>query len=65
MILATIGGLLQSLDNSVDITLPVVIHPLYIAWLPVVMLVFEASKLLRRKKVLAISMSEALKAGTE
>lgn len=66
MILATIGSLLQSLDNSVGITLPVVINPLYIAvGFLVVLLAFEASKLLCRKKVSAISMSEALKAGTE
>jgi len=66
LILASIRGLLQSLDSSVGITLPVSINPLYILiGFVVVMLVFELSKLLSRKKVDAIPMSEALKASME
>ena len=66
LILTSIRGLLQSLDASVGITLPVSINPLYIlVGFVVVMLVFELSKLLSRKKVNAVSMSEALKLGME
>lgn len=66
LILASISGLLQSLDNSVGITLPVRINPLYILFgFIVVMLSYELSKRLCRKKVDAIPMSEALKSGME
>lgn len=66
LILATIGGLLQSLDNSVGLTLPVRINPLFIVvGFIVVMLSFELSKLMCRKKVDAVPMSEALKSGLE
>ncbi len=66
LILASIRGLLQSLDNSVGITLPVSINPLYLLFgFVVVIAVFELSKLLSRKKVNTIPMSEALKAGME
>ena len=66
LILASIRGLLQSLDNSVGITLPVSINPLYLLiGFVIVMVVFELSKLLSRKKVNTVPMSEALKAGME
>lgn len=66
LILATIGGLLQSLDNSVGLTLPVRINPLFIVvGFIVVMLSFELSKLMCRKKVDAVPMSKALKSGLE
>ena len=66
LILASIGGLLQSLDNSVGITLPVKSNPLFVLiGFMVVMLSFELSKLLCRKKVDAVPMSEALKSGME
>lgn len=46
--------------------MPVIIDPLYIGvGFVVVMFSYELSKLLCRKKVHAVSMSEALKAGTE
>lgn len=66
LILASIGGLLQSLDNSVGLTLPLKINPLYIlVGFIVVMLTYELSKLMCKKKVNAVSMSEALKSGME
>lgn len=66
LILATIGGLLQSLDNSIGLTLPVKISPIYIlVGFIVVMVSYEMSKLMCRNKVDAVAMSEALKAGME
>jgi putative ABC transport system permease protein len=66
LLLASIGGLLKSLDNSVGLMMPVKLNPLYIAvGFIVIMLTYELSKLLCRKKVNAVSMSEALKAETE
>ncbi|WP_273225526.1 ABC transporter permease [Geosporobacter ferrireducens] len=62
-----IGVLVQSLENSVGMTLPPLkINPSYLLiGFIVVMLTYELSKLLCRKKVNAVSMSEALKAGME
>ena len=66
LLLASIGGLLQSLDKSVGLTMPVKLNPLYIAvGFIVIMLTYELSKLMCRKKVNSVSMSEALKAGME
>jgi putative ABC transport system permease protein len=66
LILGSIGGLLQALDNSVGITLPVRINPLYIlVGFVVVMVSYELSKWMCRKKVDAVPMSEALKLGME
>ena len=63
---AAMGGLMKALENSITFAMPLMIEPLYIgAGFVVVMLSYELSKLLCRKKVNAVSMSEALKAGTE
>jgi putative ABC transport system permease protein len=63
---AAMGGLVKALENSVAFSIPLIIDPLYIGvGFVVVMLSYELSKLLCRKKVKAVSMSEALKAGTE
>ncbi len=63
---AAMGGLMKALENSVTFSMPVMIDPLYIVvGFIVVMLSYGLSKLLCRKKVNAVSMSEALKAGTE
>jgi putative ABC transport system permease protein len=63
---ATVGGLLKALENSLTFAMPVTINPLYVGvGFVVVMLSYEFSKLLCRRKVNAVSMSEALKAGTE
>ena len=60
------GGLMKALENSLVFSMPVMIDPLYvIVGFVVVMLSYELSKLLCRRKVNTISMSEALKAGTE
>jgi putative ABC transport system permease protein len=63
---AAVRGLLKALENSLAFSMPVTINPLYIGvGFIVVMLSYELSKLLCRKKVNRISMSEALKAGIE
>ncbi|HEX7715368.1 MAG TPA: ABC transporter permease [Bacillota bacterium] len=63
---AAMGGLLKALENSITFSMPVMIDPLYIGvGFVVVMLSYEVSKLLCRKKVNAVSMSEALKSEME
>ncbi|MGN9168404.1 FtsX-like permease family protein [Paenibacillus polymyxa] len=63
---ALMGGLMKALENSLIFSISVMIDPLYvIIGFVAVMLYYELSKLLCRRKVNAISMSEALKAGTE
>lgn len=63
---ASVGGLLKALENTLTFAMPVTIDPLYVLFgFVVVMLSYELSKLLCKKKVNAVSMSEALKAGME
>ena len=63
---AAMGGLMKALENSATFSMPVMIDPLYIGvGFVVVMFSYELSKLLCKRKVNAVSMSEALKAGTE
>lgn len=63
---ASVGGLLKVLENSLTFVMPVTIKPIYIIFgFVVVMLSYELSKLFCRRKVNAVLMSEALKAGTE
>jgi putative ABC transport system permease protein len=67
LILAAIGGLLRSMETSIGMTLPpgrIDLVYLLLGFV-VVMIAYELSKLLCRKKVNAIPMSEALKAGME
>lgn len=63
---ASVRGLLKALENNLTFAMPVTIEPLYvIIGFVVVMLSYELSKLLCRRKVHAVPMSEALKAGAE
>lgn len=59
------GGLMKAIESSVAFSMPMTIDPLYIGVGFVVVMLSYGSKLLFRKKVNAVSMSEALKAGTE
>ncbi|MDO0822720.1 ABC transporter permease [Desulfosporosinus nitroreducens] len=65
--LSAIGVLVQSMENSVGLSLPPLkINLLYILiGFIVVMISYELSKLMCRKKVNAVSMSDALKSGME
>ncbi|CAM4503754.1 MAG: ABC transporter ATP-binding protein/permease [Paenibacillus macerans] len=63
---AAMGDWMKAIENSAPFAMPVIIDPLYIGvGFVIVMFSNELSKLLCRKKVHAVSMSEALKAGTE
>ncbi|KJS83824.1 MAG: hypothetical protein JM58_11885 [Peptococcaceae bacterium BICA1-8] len=64
---AGIGVLVQSMEDSVGLTLPPlrIDLPYILIGFIVVMLTYELSKLLCRKKVNTVSMSEALKSGME
>lgn len=64
---SAIGVLTQSLENSVGLTLPPmrIDLPYILIGFVFVMFSYELSKLLCKKKVNAVSMSEALKAGME
>ncbi|SNS87616.1 putative ABC transport system permease protein [Anaerovirgula multivorans] len=65
--LSALGVLVQSLENSVGMSLPPlkIDLPYILIGFIAVMLAYELSKLLCKKKVNAVSMSEALKAGAE
>nr|WP_178075954.1 hypothetical protein [Paenibacillus oralis] len=57
---------MKAIEYSASFAMPVIIDPLYIGvGFVVIMLCYELSKLLCRKKVNAVSMSDVLKAGTE
>ena len=56
---------MKAIESSVAFSMPMTIDPLYIGVGFVVVMLSYGSKLLFRKKVNAVSMSEALKAGTE
>lgn len=57
---------MKALESSAPFSMPVMIDPLYIAGgFVVVMLSYELSKLLCKRKVNVVSMIEALKAGAE
>lgn len=65
-LLGTVGALYGSLTESLQIVLPVKLNVWYmLLGFIVVMVTFEFAKLMCRKKVKRIPMSEALKAGTE
>ncbi|MBU5439571.1 FtsX-like permease family protein [Tissierella sp. MSJ-40] len=54
------------LGSMINLVLPTIINPLYVfVCFVAIMLTYQLSKLLCTKKVNAVSMSEALKAGTE
>ncbi len=65
-LLGTVGVFYGSLTESLQIVLPVKLNILYMLFgFIVVMATYEFAKLMCRKKVTHIPMSEALKAGTE
>ncbi len=65
-LLGTVGMLYGSLSESLQIVLPVKLNLWYmLLGFAVVMVTFEFAKLMYRKKLARIPMSEALKAGTE
>jgi putative ABC transport system permease protein len=62
----SMGALYGYLGNIINLMLPTIISPLYVVISFVaIMLTYQLSKLLCAKSVEAVSMSEALKAGTE
>lgn len=63
---ASMSAMYGYLGNMINLVLPTIISPFYVALCSVaIMLTYQLSKLLCAKKVNAVSMSEALKAGTE
>ncbi|AOY78021.1 FtsX-like permease family protein [Clostridium formicaceticum] len=63
---ASMGAMYGYLGNMINLVLPTIISPLYVAvCFVVIMLTYQLSKLLCAKKVNEVSMSEALKAGME
>lgn len=65
-LLGTVGALYNSLTESLQLVLPVKLNFWYmLLGFIVVLATYELAKLLCRKKVARIPMSEALKAGTE
>jgi len=66
IMLASMGALYDYIGSMVNIVFPIIINPLYVlVCFVLIMLTYQLSKLLCAKKVNAVSMSEALKAGTE
>jgi putative ABC transport system permease protein len=66
VLLASVTALMQSLASSMQMTIPTRLNIWYmLLGFVVVMLAYEVAKLLSRKKVDRVPMSEALKAGTE
>ncbi len=63
---ASMDAMYSYLGAMINLVLPTIINPLYVVVCFVaIMLTYQLSKLLCAKKVNAVSMSEALKAGTE
>lgn len=63
---ASMGAMYGYLGAMINLVLPTIISPLYVViCFAAIMLTYQFSKLLCAKKVNAVSMSEALKAGTE
>jgi putative ABC transport system permease protein len=63
---ASMGAMYGYLGNMINMVLPTIINPLHVVvCFAAIMLTYQLSKLLCAKKVNAVSMSEALKAGTE
>lgn len=63
---ASMSAIYGYLGNMINLVLPTIISPLYVAvCFVVIMLTYQLSKLLCVKKVDTVSMSEALKATTE
>lgn len=65
-LLGTVGALFRSLADTLQVVLPVKLNAWYmLLGFVVVMITYEFAKLMSRKKVARIPMSEALKAVTE
>ena len=63
---ASMGAMYGYIGNMINLVLPTIISPLYVAvCFVVIMLTYQLSKLLCSKRVNEVSMNEALKAGTE
>jgi len=63
---ASMGAMYNYLGNIINLVLPTIINPLYVVvCFIVIMSTYQLSKLLCVKRVNEVSMSEALKAGTE
>ncbi|QGU95388.1 FtsX-like permease family protein [Clostridium bovifaecis] len=63
---ASMSAMYGYLGSMINLVLPTIISPLYvIICFVAIMLTYQISKLMCAKKVNAVSMSEALKAGTE
>lgn len=63
---ASMGAMYGYLGAMINLVLPTIISPLYVVvCFAAIMLTYQLSKLLCAKKVNAVSMSEALKTGTE
>ena len=67
LILTALGALMQSMENSIGLTLPPlrIDLPYILIGFIVVMSSYELSKFLCRKKINAVSMSEAIKSGMD
>ncbi|BAE85457.1 hypothetical protein SDC9_10910 [bioreactor metagenome] len=63
---ASMGAIYGYVGGMINLVLPTVINPIYvIVCFGAIMVTYQLSKLLCARKVHAVSMSEALKAGTE
>ncbi|MEL7567470.1 MAG: FtsX-like permease family protein [Dehalobacterium sp.] len=66
IMLASMGALYDYIGSMTNIVFPKIMNPLYVlVCFVLIMLTYQFSKLLCAKQVNAVSMSEALKAGTE
>ena len=66
IMLASMEALYDYIGSMVNIVLPTIINPFYVfVCFVLIMLTYESCKLLCAKTLNAVSMSEALKAGTE
>jgi len=63
---ASMGAMYGYLGNMINMVLPTIINPFYVVvCFAAIMLTYQLSKLLCARKLNAVSMSEALKAGAE
>lgn len=66
VLLASVTALMQSLAGNMQMTIPARLNIWYVLFgFVIVMVTYQIAKLLSRKKINRIPMSEALKAGTE
>lgn len=66
ILLASVTALMNTLSTSLQMSIPARLNPMFmLLGFIIVILTYEASKLINKKKIGKISMGEALKAGTE